>query len=222
MTGRPTAIVYVDGFNLYRRCLDTAPGLKWLDLFALAQELMPDHTIVKVRYFTALLRQGLLADVRAPVRQQMYLRALATRAPEIEVHLGKFRRDNRLMPTVPLTVSAQTGDYEKVLVRKLEEKGSDVNLASRMVADACHHRAEYFVLLSNDSDQAGTLRLLKNELGVMTGIIFPVPSVRGAKELVQTDPDFLTSITGEALLASQFPTHLVDSVGTFHKPNSWW
>lgn len=222
MTGKPTAIVYVDGFNLYRRCLDSVPNLKWLDLFALAQELMPDHEVVKVHYFTALLRQGLLADVRAPVRQQMYLRALGTRHPEIEVHMGKFRKDPRWMPSLPLEISEQTGQFVKVRVQKIEEKGSDVNLAGRMVADACHRRADSFVLLSNDSDQAGTLRLLKEELGVSTGIIFPMPSVRAAKELVHTKPDFLTWITGESLLASQFPATLVDATGRFHKPATWW
>lgn len=222
MTAKPTALVYVDGFNLYRRCLDSAPSLKWLDLFELAKELLPEFEVVRVHYFTALLRQGLLADVRAPVRQQMYLRALKTRHPEIEIHYGKFRKDNRWMPSVPLSVSSETGDYLKVQVRKMEEKGSDVNIAGRMVADACHGKADCFVLLSNDSDQAGTLKLLKEELGVRTGIIFPMPSARAAKELVHTRPDVQTSVTGEALYASQFPSILKDETGTFYKPTKWW
>ncbi|MCU1482092.1 MAG: hypothetical protein JWQ19_2878 [Subtercola sp.] len=78
MDTRPTARIYVDGFNLYRRCLQSHNDLKWLDLFRLAEVLMPDHIITHVDYFTAHLRQGILADPVAPVRQQMYLRALRT------------------------------------------------------------------------------------------------------------------------------------------------
>lgn len=32
MSDRPRAIVYIDGFNLYRRALSGHPELKWLDL----------------------------------------------------------------------------------------------------------------------------------------------------------------------------------------------
>lgn len=219
MLSKPTAIIYVDGFNLYRRALDGKASVKWLDLFAMAQHLMPDFEVIHVHYFTALLRQGLLPDVRAASRQQIYLRALATMPDRLTVHFGKFQNSPRWMPKHPQVVEG--GEFVKVQVRKLEEKGSYVHLAARMVADACMGEAEIFVLVSNGSDQVPTLRILNDEVGVNTGIIFPMPSAKAAKELVGTQPAFRTHVTDEALRASQLPSVLVDSTGEFHMPPSW-
>ena len=70
MEARPTANIYVDGFNLYRQKLQHHPDTKWLDLDALASLLIPTHTIKRVRYFTAMIRPALGTDPRAPIRQQ--------------------------------------------------------------------------------------------------------------------------------------------------------
>jgi hypothetical protein len=43
--------VYVDGFNLYYGCLRERPG-KWLDLERLFAQLLPDHDVKRIRYFT--------------------------------------------------------------------------------------------------------------------------------------------------------------------------
>ena len=58
------------------------------------------------------------------------------------------------MPSHPQTIDPDTGDFTRVRVRKVEEKGTDVNLAIRMVADAAARRANLFVLLSNDSHRS--------------------------------------------------------------------
>ncbi|WP_440710669.1 NYN domain-containing protein [Herbiconiux sp. YIM B11900] len=217
---KPSARIYVDGFNLYRRCLQSKSHLKWLDLVALAGLLMPGYHIDHVHYFTAHLRPGLLADPQSPVRQQMYLRALEAH-PDVSVHLGSFRNDKRNMPVHPQTVDPETGKWVTTAVRKLEEKGSDVNLGTRMTADAFTLKADIYVMVSNDSDLAGTLRMLKNEFGFRTGIIFPMPSSRSSKELIKTDPDFVEHVTDEVLAASQFPRALTDQKGQFHCPAKW-
>jgi len=218
---RPTARVYVDGFNLYRRCLSSRPEFKWLDVWSLATQLMPDHRVTHVDYFTARLRPGIQFDPQTPVRQQIYLRALRTRPDRVSIHYGRFRNDKRDMPIHPVELDPATGKWRTTPVKKLEEKGSDVNLASRMVADAFLRKADVFVLLSNDSDQAGPLRMLKHELGFSTGIIFPMESSRGSKELMQTSPDFVSHVTPGALARSQFPRELEDDTGRFHRPPAW-
>jgi hypothetical protein len=49
----PTANVYIDGFNLFYRCLKGTP-YKWLDVARLSEHLLPKGTIVnRIRYFTA-------------------------------------------------------------------------------------------------------------------------------------------------------------------------
>jgi len=51
-----TANVYVDGFNLYYRCVKGTPH-KWLDVSSLAAKLLHSGTqINRIRYFTARVR----------------------------------------------------------------------------------------------------------------------------------------------------------------------
>lgn len=91
---------YVDGFNLYHRALrdGRAPDgstYKWLDLEKLAAHVLgnPTYVINRIRYFTARVR-ALPSDPQAPLRQQMYLRALAT-LPSVTVHFGFFQKSQR-------------------------------------------------------------------------------------------------------------------------------
>lgn len=125
------------------------------------------------------------------------------------------------MPVNPQVVDPVTGEWVTTAVRKLEEKGSDVNLGTRMTADAFSEKADIYVMLSNDSDLAGTLRMLRNEYGFSTGIIFPMPSARSSKEAVKTEPDFVAHVTDEAFEASRSPKVLTDETGTFRCPPKW-
>lgn len=221
MKKTPRAIVYVDGFNLYRRSLEKSPHLKWLNIFALSERLLPNYEVRLVRYFTANIKPGVSVDEGAPVRQQTYLRALKTLTPLVSIHLGKFRLDTRRMPVHPLRVDPESGAFVTATVRKAEEKGSDVNLASRMVADAFLGLADLFVVLTNDSDQVGPLKMMREELGFRVGIIFPTPSEKSTKELARIPPDVKAHLTPLDLEACQFPDNMSDSVGPFFKPPLW-
>jgi hypothetical protein len=87
--------VYIDGFNLFYGCLKGSP-YKWLDIEALCRRLLPKDQINRIRYFTALVtaRPG---DPQQPVRQETYLRALASLRP-VTVHLGEFYVNRTRMP----------------------------------------------------------------------------------------------------------------------------
>jgi hypothetical protein len=65
---KPTANLYIDGFNLYRRLLQRHPQDKWLDLEALAEYVLPDFEIKRVRYFTAIIKPLPGADPQSPQR----------------------------------------------------------------------------------------------------------------------------------------------------------
>ena len=82
-----TTNVYVDGFNLYYGCLRGTP-YRWLNLEVLCQLLLPNHTINRIHYFTALVnsRPG---DLQKPQRQRTYIRALET-ISNLTVHYGQF------------------------------------------------------------------------------------------------------------------------------------
>ena len=214
---RPTASVYVDGFNLYRRLLEGEPELKWLDVARLCDLLLPTFDVVRVRYFTAMIRATLGTDPQAPARQQAYVRALRT-SPRITVHEGTFRIDRRTMPVHPVRLDGD-GRLVTVGVRKTEEKGSDVNLAAHMLVDAFRGEAETFFLLSNDSDFTEAFRMVRDAAGKEIGLISPTE--RPSASLLAVGPAHIRRIRRGALEGSRFPDRLRDDHGVVHRPAAW-
>jgi uncharacterized LabA/DUF88 family protein len=222
MQERQTVVVYIDGFNLYRRSLEKRQGVKWLDLEKLSRNLLPDYEVVGVEYFTANIKPTVNQDPRASTRQQIYLRALATLSPFLKIHFGQFRADKRYMPLIPQQIDPITGELKKVAVLKIEEKGSDVHLAARMVADSITGRCDVVVLLSNDSDHFHQLEMLTKEYGKKVGLILPfLETKRSSKQLRSLNLEFSREITVEALKTSQFPSSVDDAVGRFTMPETW-
>lgn len=157
---------YVDGFNLYYRALKDTP-FRWLDLLKLAETLFPDDEIRRVRYFTALLNQR-PDNPDQPARQLTYLRALET-LPGLEFHYGVFRpriKTRRLAELIP-------GVPEYVRIIDSEEKGTDVNLATRLLIDGFTEAYEQAVVVSNDSDLASPMRYVRDELGYKVAVVNP-------------------------------------------------
>lgn len=216
---KPTANIYIDGFNLYRRLLQRHPQDKWLDLEALAEYVLPDYEVNRVRYFTAIIKPLPGADPQSPQRQQAYLRALAT-LPRTSVHLGKFRIDPRIMPVHPTEFDAD-GKSVTAKVKKTEEKGSDVALASYLLLDAFNDEADLYVVSTNDSDLVMPMRMVSDDLQRATGLLSPLEPKRASNELKQTNPRIHRQITIEALAACQLPDVIVDSKGKVQRPPKW-
>jgi hypothetical protein len=206
--------VYVDGFNLYYGSLKGS-SFRWLDLEALCARLLPKHDVRRVRYFTAKVtaRPGKPHD---PVHQEMYLRALAT-LPTVSVHLGHFLTKPAKLPLAnPLPGGPRFAE-----VMRTEEKGSDVNLATYLLADAFRGDADAFVLVSNDSDLTEPMRVVCHELGKTVGLVNPQRPDKRSRALLSCKPTFFKQLRAGALRASQFPPTLTDSTGTFTKPPGW-
>lgn len=215
MSAKPTVNVYVDGFNLYNRALRNSP-YKWLDLEKLVNNLLHTHEVKRLRYFTALIKAR-PDDPQAPSRQSAYLRALHTN-PKITVHLGQFQVTKPYMPVHPIEYDS-TGRARTVRVRKTEEKGSDVNIATYMLYDCGQDDADAYVVLTNDSDLAEPIRLMSVEMRKTVGIFFP--SERPSNELLRLKPAFVRQIRAGALGASQLPDTLADATGEIAKPADW-
>ncbi len=154
------------------------------------------------------------ADPQQPVRQGTYLRALQT-VPGLTVHLGHFLTSTVRMPLA----SPVSGGPRTVEVIKTEEKGSDVNLATYLLADAFRADADTVVVVSNDSDLMEPIRLVSQELGYRVGILNPHPNV--SRALQRTRPSFTKQIRRGALATSQFPEKLSDATGLITKPATW-
>jgi uncharacterized LabA/DUF88 family protein len=201
-------IVYVDGFNLYYGAVKGTP-YKWLDLSKLCRLLLPQHQIVKIKYFTARVKAR-PADPTQPIRQQAYLRALKT-LPNLDIIFGDFLTHEISMPS-----ASNPGQFVKVI--KTEEKGSDVNIAAHLVNDGHKKLFETAVLITNDSDLIEPLKIVRYELNLPVGILNP--QKKPGRVLAQ-HASFIKQIRPGVLAASQFPGPLQDAKGVFYKPRQW-
>ena len=140
------ALVYVDGLNLYHGLRDRGwRRYYWLDARRLAERLLlPDQTLVAVRYFTARVSAE-PGNPDKPRRQNAYLEALAT-LPDLSIHYGQYEaREERCR---------QCG---RTWLRR-EEKMTDVNIAVEMLGDAADDAFDTAILVSADSDLVGPVR----------------------------------------------------------------
>ena len=205
-------IVYVDAFNLYYGCLRETP-YRWLDLERLARVLLAAHNhLVQIKYFTARL-SARPHDPDQPNRQQLYLRALGT-LPMVDVHFGHYLTHEVMMPLAAPT----PGGPRYVRVIRTEEKGSDVNLATHLIADGYEDAFDAAALITNDSDLLEPVRLVRGRLKKTVGILNPQ---RHPSFVLARAASFFKQIRPAALKASQFPTELRDAVGPFRKPDRW-
>jgi hypothetical protein len=166
---------YIDGFNLYYGCYKHDPHTQrftWLDLRALCQALLPNDHIHRIHYFTAMVSETPW-NPGAPLRQETYIRALRT-CPNLYVHLGNFQPVFRTgMPTA-ITPGIPA---KPVTIRTWEEKGSDVNLATRLLADAVDGDFEQALVISNDSDLTEPIRMVKQKFNLPIVVMSPYPTV---------------------------------------------
>lgn len=133
--GKPQrAIVYVDGLNLHNGLLKS--GLpRWVDLIALGRNVLgPGQELTGVRYFTSRLIK------RSKDRNEQAIYLEAVEAQGVEIVLGRFG-----------VYKAHCPHCGKGWLRA-EEKQTDVNIASRLLADAHRDQYDRAVVFSADSD----------------------------------------------------------------------
>lgn len=205
-------LVYVDGFNLYYGCLKgTTHG--WLNPVSLVKQLVrPHHRIEKLKYFTARV-SAVPTNRHAPALQETYLRALRT-LPEVELIFGHFLTSKAKRPL------ADGSGWVTIL--RTEEKGSDVNLATHLVADAFLGRYQAALVVSNDSDLCEPIRVVTRDIGLGVGVLMPLcrPGRRKSRAL-QKVATFWKPIRRGAVAASQFPDVVSWKGQDIHKPDSW-
>ena len=219
---RPTAVVYVDGHNLYKVRLKSSPELRWLNLLQMVEIMFVDYEIRLIHYFSAPLLARYAAADKMVNRQKTYFRALATLNPKIKIHLGHFRADSRLLPISPLTLNSDGIDYQRTGVVKFEEKGSDVHLGARLVADSASKKFDVGIVLSNDSDLAPAVNIAIAEFGANLLLLLPQSDVkRGSNQLRRSGFKKILALDQCAIEQSQFDQELRDSKGAFHRPKKW-
>ena len=169
--------------------------------------MLPNDTVEAIHYYTARVSSRPY-NTTAPLDQQVYFRALRT-IPNLSITFGHF-----LTHSVRMVLSG-SNPVQKVFVEKTEEKGSDVNLAAHLVRDAFQKRFELAVLVTNDSDLAEPVRIVRQELGFPVGILNPH---QYHSSVLKQQAIFVKRIRQADLIASQFPPTLTDAKGTFKNP----
>ena len=205
--------VYIDGFNLYYRALKDTP-FRWLDLRKLAEALFPQDEIRSVCYFTARLdvRPGNPGQAQ---RQLIYLRALET-LRGFGAYYGAFRSGVKRRPLADPVPGLPT----HVLVRDSEEKGSDVNLATRLLVDGFNGVYEQAVVVSNDADFASAMRYVRDDLDLRVTLVNPDPRNSSPRELADA-ATYVKRLWKSHLRRSLLPDTLSDETGTIRKPEGW-
>jgi uncharacterized LabA/DUF88 family protein len=212
-------IVYIDGFNLYYGAC-RAPGRRWLNPLALAQRLLPKDDIAEIDYFTANIKRD-SEDPGAQDRQRLYHRALQT-IPSLEIFLGRYiskRVRGALLDAAPDELSRRT-------VLTYEEKGTDVNLATRLLLDGFNRRYESAAVISNDGDLMMPIRVVREELGLHVTVVNPVLHSKHRSAALSPDPlpanaSFIR-LSGRDVAECQFPDQIVSPKGArLVKPEMW-
>ncbi len=203
--------IYIDGFNFYYLTVKDTP-YKWLDFKSLFTKLLDDENeIVSIKYFTALVDGK--KDPRKPIRQQTYLRALKEYIPELKIYKGFFRDRVKVKPlAVP-----NNNDSRKVSVIIREEKETDVNFAVHLVNDAWREEYDRAIVVSNDSDILGAVRIVKHQRKKSIGSVI-YPRGHPNRSLIKL-ADFSLHIREEILKNSQLPNKIPGT--NLIKPSEW-
>ena len=134
--------------------------------------------------------------------------------PNLEITLGHFLTKNLRM----LLANPAPGQSPTVEVVKTEEKGSDVNLAVQLLHDAHLNRFDCAVIVSGDSDLLMSVKIIRNELHKVVGVLNP--QVHPCTVL-KANATFYKHLRPNFVAAAQFPQTLTDAQGIFTKPQNW-
>ena len=240
--------VYVDGYNLYYGgrtvCGRGTAGWRWLDVRSFAAHIIAQQgawrsaTVDRVVYCTARVDSS--TNPSAFADQDVYLKALQNGGVVDWIEYGNYvaRTKRGLLATLdPVTrrpviheatwpVVVQDSGGQPVRGARymaqylhLEEKGSDVNVATHLLLDVLAGKVDAAVVVSNDSDLALPVREVRAR--VQVGVINPQGSkTAGALQGKQTDgvgDHWWWNVQKVAYLRNQ----LTDPTGGQRKPQGW-
>ena len=114
----------------------------------------------------------------------------------------------------------QPGLPTHVLVRHAEEKGSDVNLATRLLVDGFSGDCEQAVVVSNDADFAGAMGHVRDHLSLRLILVNPDPK-RASPRRLRDAATYVRRLRRSHLRNCQLPATLRDGVGDITKPAGW-
>ena len=212
-----TVAVYIDGFALYHALLrKTFPQYKWLDVRKMCELLFPERDVASVKYFSAPMKP-FTNDPGIGQRQQAYWDAL--RESRVEIVEGNFIFSKQYLPYHPEQLDGN-GRVMTVRVKRPEEKGTDVALATHLLIDAFESPTTSFAILTNDSDLVPPIQKLA-ERGFdisLISVVGPAYNKAFTSDIIRS----VRQIRDGVLAASQLPVEIISPSGRrIRKPPSW-
>lgn len=232
--------VYIDGYNFYYGCLRRTP-YKWLDLLPLFEAHIIPSALVKdagghvrqsvllpspsIKFFTAKIIESVARAVDSVSSQARYHTALR------KLHNGRieliegYYAVNKMKVKI---VDAEDPDRpprecQEIQAWKVEEKQSDVSLALQAYHDAITGQIDHAVIVTNDTDIAPALEMIRAHTGVIIGLVIPTRdhTRQPNTDLVKQAHWCRTHITDLELASSQLPRVVPGRQPTV-KPESWY
>lgn len=165
-------IAYFDGLNLYHSLKDKRwQKYYWLDILSLMDSFIEkERKLIEIKYFTSYSWKP-----ESMGRQRTYLKALQTeslkRMLNFSIQRGVFIPNNIRCNECNEYIRCSACGNVPIFYNG---KNTDVNLAVEMVADAFQNNFDSAFLVTEDSDQVGTiLKIAKNCPGKKIFVIFP-------------------------------------------------
>lgn len=197
-------VAYIDGFNLYFGIREAGfDKCRWLNVKKLVESLLqPNQELVQVKYFISRVSNN--PDKQK--RQSTYIDALESL--NIKIYYGNYQDG--------ATECNRCGH----IWRTAKEKMTDVNIATKIIADAFRDEYDMALLISGDSDLTPPIRevhdLFKDK---RVFIAFPPKRHNSSMSLIAKG----SMIIGrKKLVDAQFDEEVISKTGYKLKiPNDW-
>lgn len=232
--------IYIDGYNLYYGCLKGTP-YKWLDLLTLFeriiqssatglannQKLVPTLLPDAVRFCTALiLEQAASADDSVQCQERYHSALRKHQVGRIEIIKGYYSLTKARAKLIdPSDEKKWPRDCQhQADIWKLEEKQTDVNLALHAFKDAITGEVDHVVVVTNDTDIAPALSMIRSSTDVAVGLVIPTTDhLRYPNTDLAKHAHWVRShITVDELKEAQLPRVIPGGRNPVVKPDSWY
>lgn len=232
--------IYIDGYNFYYGCLRGTPH-KWLDLLPLFENHILPSALLKdgdghirqsallpspsIKFFTAKIIESVARSTDSVSSQARYHTALR------KLHDGRIELIEGYYAVNKMKVKVVDSDEpnrpprecKEVQAWKVEEKQSDVNLALQVYHDAITGQIDHAVIVTNDTDIAPALAMIRAHTQVLMGVVVPTTDHTRPPntDLVKLAHWTRRHINSSELAACQLPRVIPGKRPTI-KPDSWY
>lgn len=210
---------YIDGLNLYHSLKDKSwARYYWLDIPKLIEGFLKEgQTLREVHYFSSHA-----PDRYRHKRQTTYIEALSTISltylVNFDVKFGRFESEGARCSNCD-DYAVCNNCHQPLDISR--EKETDVNIAVKMLSDIYEYDFGTMLLVTEDSDQVGTIKTIKElfPAKVKIGVIFPPGRF---SENLKNAADFYLHVNQNDLAKNQLPETVLKTNGyELHRPKEW-